>query len=123
MSETGHTAGYGAADIELQFTAVHRRPGLAGTLLAPAFRVLNERGRPQVTAGSGRRERRFPGRCCGSWVPGAMAVKCSTTAGTEGSEPNPRHVRHSWDATQPPIEPRGNTAGHISKTNLSRGGL
>jgi len=36
---------------------------------------------------------------------------------------NPHRVGHSWDATQPSIEPTSVTAGHTAKTNLSHGGL
>jgi len=38
-------------------------------------------------------------------------------------EPDPHRVGHSWDATQPSIEPTNVTAGHTAKANLSHGGL
>jgi hypothetical protein len=37
------------------------------------------------------------------------------------SVPDPDRVRHSWDATQPSIEPTSVTAGHTTKTALSHG--
>ena len=53
---------------------------------------------------------------------GATAPQTSQ-ADSPTSEPNPDRAGHSWDATQPPIEPTSITAGHRSKTDLSRGGL
>jgi len=47
----------------------------------------------------------------------------ASAAGHVVLSPGPDRVGHSWDATQPPIEPTSVTAGHPAKTNLSHGGL
>jgi hypothetical protein len=50
-------------------------------------------------------------------------ISPASAAGHVGLSPNPHRVGHSWDATQPSIEPTSVTAGHTAKTNLSHGGL
>jgi hypothetical protein len=52
-----------------------------------------------------------------------VLISPASAAGHAALSPSPHRVGHSRDATQPPIEPAGVTAGHAANTNLSLGGL